>query len=62
MRARSIQGVPGLDPNATPFERLEKFARMIAQIPKAEADKETGKPDTVRANGKKPRERKMRRG
>jgi len=52
MRPRAIQAVPGLDPNATPFERLEKFARMIIRTPKAEADKEiegtdSRKPRTV---------------
>jgi hypothetical protein len=44
MRPRLIQSVPGLDPNDTPFERFRKFARRLAQIPKAEADKNTDKP------------------
>jgi hypothetical protein len=41
MRPRAIQNVPGLDQEATPFERFEIFARRIALIPKDEADKET---------------------
>lgn len=40
MRPRAIQGVPGLDPNASPFARFEQFTRMVLQVPKEEADKE----------------------
>ena len=43
MRPRAIQGVPGLNPNGSPSERFEQFARMIVRVPKAEADKEMGK-------------------
>jgi hypothetical protein len=39
MRPRLIQGVPGLDPDATPFARFEQFARMIAAVPKSELEK-----------------------
>ena len=38
MRPRAIQSVPGLDPSATPFERLECFARLIAAVPKTELE------------------------
>jgi hypothetical protein len=39
-----MQNVPGLDPNASPFERFLRLARMIARVPKAEADEaEKGK-------------------
>lgn len=40
MRPRAIQNVPGLDSNASPFERFQEFARRLVQVPKAEADKE----------------------
>jgi len=44
VRPRSMQNVPGLDPNASPFERFLRLARMIARVPKAEADEaEKGK-------------------
>jgi hypothetical protein len=44
MRRRAIEAIPAsLDLNATPFERLQKFAQMILRVPKAEADKETTK-------------------
>ena len=33
-----MQDVPGLDVNASPFERLRKFAGMIVSVPKKEAD------------------------
>jgi hypothetical protein len=46
MRPRAIQVVPGLNPNATPFERFEEFGRHIAAVPKSEVSK-NGK------NGKK---------
>jgi hypothetical protein len=39
MRPRSFQSVPGLDPEATPFERLQEFARMIVAVPKSEVEK-----------------------
>jgi hypothetical protein len=35
-----MRDVPGLDANASPFERLRKFAEMIVSIPKTEADME----------------------
>jgi hypothetical protein len=40
MRPRAIQGVPGLDPKDSPFERFQQFARMIAAVPKAEMEKQ----------------------
>ena len=40
MRPRLVASVPGLDdPSLTPFERFEKFARMVVSVPKEEADK-----------------------
>jgi len=36
MRPRLIQGVPGLDSEASPFERLAQFARMVIAVPKNE--------------------------
>jgi hypothetical protein len=48
MRPRAIQSVPGLDPNGSPFERLEQFARIIVKVPKAEADKNIEEPRRVR--------------
>jgi hypothetical protein len=38
MRPRAIQGIPGLDPQASPFERFKQFARMIAAVPKSETE------------------------
>jgi hypothetical protein len=39
VRPRLIASVPGLDdPSLAPFERFEKFARMIVSVPKTEAD------------------------
>jgi hypothetical protein len=56
MRARSLQNVPGLDPSGTPFERFTQFAKVIAQIPKTEADKEIKKNGSTRPRAKsKPR-------
>jgi hypothetical protein len=43
VRPRAIQGVPGLDPNARPFERFTQFARLIAAVPKTEVEKMTKK-------------------
>jgi hypothetical protein len=43
VRPRLIQSVPGLDPTATPFERFERFARLIAAVPKTELEKESKK-------------------
>ena len=40
MRPRAIQGVPGLDPNGTPFQRFERFARLIVAVPKTETEVE----------------------
>jgi hypothetical protein len=40
MRPRSIQDVPGLAPNGTPFERLQQFAGRIVRISKVQVDKE----------------------
>jgi hypothetical protein len=42
VRPRSIQGVPGLDPKASPFERFTQFVKVIAQVSKVEADREVG--------------------
>jgi hypothetical protein len=49
MRPRSIQSVPGLDPNGTPFDRLKRLTRLIVRIPKSEADKHTAKSGLVKA-------------
>jgi len=38
MRQRSMQNVPGLDPNGTSFERFKQFAGMIAAVPKSEVE------------------------
>jgi len=39
VRPRLIASVPGLsDTSLTPFDRFEKFARMVVSVPKAEAD------------------------
>jgi len=43
LRPRSIQGVPRLDPNASPFERLAQFAKMIVAVPKSETEKKIKK-------------------
>jgi hypothetical protein len=43
MRQRLIREVPGLEPNASPFERFEQFARRIIAVPKSEAEKEIKK-------------------
>lgn len=40
MRARLIQAIPGLDPEANPFERLQQFAGRIVRVSKIEVDKE----------------------
>ena len=55
MRPRAIQTVPGLDPNASPFERLKEFARMIIRVPKEEAEKEKRESDLttpIRSRGR----------
>jgi hypothetical protein len=39
VRPRAIQGVPGLNPDASPFDRFQQFARMIAAVPKSEVEK-----------------------
>jgi hypothetical protein len=51
MRLRAIQGVPGLDPNASPFQRFEKFARLIAAVPKSEVEKMTKNGAGLKKNG-----------
>jgi hypothetical protein len=38
MRGRLITNVPGLNPDGSPFERLQQFARMTLKVSKAEAD------------------------
>jgi hypothetical protein len=38
-----MQDVPGLDADASPFERLRKFAGMIISVPRIEADNEMKK-------------------
>jgi hypothetical protein len=43
MRPRAIQGVPGLHPDASPFDRFQQFARMIAAVPKSEVEKKINK-------------------
>jgi hypothetical protein len=54
MRPRAIQTVPGLDPNASPFERLKEFARMIIRVPKTEVEEERKQETlTVRRRGSK---------
>ena len=58
VRPRAIQGVPGLDPNGTPFERFRQFASNIARISKTEADTVIELP--ARA-GKKPSPKKRAR-
>jgi hypothetical protein len=59
MRPRSIQGVPGLDPNGTPFERLRQFAGRIVRISKIEVDKESQQPVSAkRGVGGKPKRSK----
>jgi hypothetical protein len=52
MRPRAIQGVPGLDSRGSPFERFKQFARMLATVSKAEADKGTEK--AMRATRRSP--------
>jgi hypothetical protein len=54
VRPRLIQSVPGLDPGANPFERFTQFVKVIAQVPKIEADKEIKKNGSTkpRANRK----------
>ena len=56
MRPRAIQGVPGLNSAATPFDRFKQFARMLATVSKTEADKEM-KRDSMRM-GRVPKKRK----
>jgi hypothetical protein len=55
MRPRAIQSVPVLRPEASPFERLEQFARMIVRVPKEEADKESNKADLNKQTAKRKR-------
>jgi hypothetical protein len=44
MRPRSVSGVPGsFEHGLTPYARFEKFARMIARVPKAEINKRATK-------------------
>ena len=53
MRPRLIASVPGLsDSSLTPFERFEKFARIIVSVPKEEADKETKKSELTKRKSK----------
>lgn len=52
MRPRAIQGVPGLDPGASPFERFERFARLIIAVPKSEVEKEIKQPEEFQRDGK----------
>jgi len=58
MRPRAIQGVPGLNPSATPFERFEQFARLIAAVPKSELEKEIKKSGSAK-NGAGLKKRKV---
>jgi hypothetical protein len=38
MRGRLITNVPGLNPDGSPFARLQQLARMIVKVSKADAD------------------------
>jgi hypothetical protein len=40
MRPRLIDGLPGLDPNASPFERFRQITQRIVKVSKIEADME----------------------
>jgi hypothetical protein len=49
VRPRSFQNVPGLgDPALTPFQRFEKFARMIVSVPRTESNEDKGKSKKVK--------------
>ena len=56
MRPRLIASVPGHgEPELTPFQRFEKFARMIVAVPKSEADKMSERAGRRAALQKKPK-------
>jgi hypothetical protein len=57
MCPRATLSVPGLKAESSPSERFEQFARMIASVPKAEADREMEKSGIGRKPGS-PRRRK----
>jgi hypothetical protein len=61
MRPRAIQGVPGLDPCASPFERFKQFARMIAAVPHSETEKQANKSGSAK-NGAGLKQRKVKSG
>jgi hypothetical protein len=48
VRPRAIQRVPGLKADSSPGERFMDFTRMIVTVPKAEADRETNKANSVK--------------
>lgn len=58
MRPRAIQSVPCLDPDATPFERFESFARLIALVPKTEVENKIKNPGSAK-NGAGFKKRKV---
>jgi len=58
MRPRLIQGVPGLNPNDSAFERFTQFARRIAAVPKSELENEKEKPGSAK-NGVELKKRKV---
>ena len=49
MRPRAIQSVPGLDPDGSPFERFQQFARLIVAVPKTELEKQVKKSGSARS-------------
>lgn len=53
MRPRSIPNTSVPHPELPPWERFQRFAGIIARVPKEEADKEKGKEE----NGKVARKR-----
>jgi len=56
MRPRLIQGVPGLDPNASPFERFQQFTQRMLKVSKVEADMEAVR--SARPKVRKPKSKK----
>jgi hypothetical protein len=53
-----IQSVPGLDPNASPFERLAQFAKMIVAVSKTEVENGIKNPGSAK-NGTGLKKRKV---
>jgi hypothetical protein len=58
---REIQGATGLDPNTTPFERFQQFARLIIAVPKTEVQKKIKKSGSS-MNGAGLKKRKVKNG